>query len=522
MAKKRLRKITKWMLYVHRYTGFALSLLFLFWFISGFVMMYKSFPYLSKSESLERTASIPGQNAFVESSALIENIADLDKEEVHSIEIVSLLDRPVYRMQSKKGDFHCFFADTGEQVPSVDTKEAKQIVDDFIKGEYTIKKVEPLDKLDQWTPRTRFLPYLPAYKVYLEDGKGTVCYVSSVTGEIFQKVNCADKIWAWLGAIPHWIYFKDLRIQTQLWRDVVVGLSILGVVMCVAGLYMGIVRVRRKRQNQFAFSPYKKVWFKWHHYTGFTFGLITFTWILSGLFSMNPWKWSPSRSLSEEAQFHWQGGSLSPEWFIISPSEALRTFNERQAVRVLEFIQFGGRPYYRATLSDGATRLFQADGNSDQWTANLSNEAYLNQIQALHPEATGLQIAELTDYDAYYYDKHRTRPLPVLKVDINDSANTSYYITHKTAEVQLRYEDTSRLNRWLYHGLHSLDFPGLFFRRPLWDIVVIILLLGGSSVSVTGLVLTGKWIKRKMRRSKRLSLTKYARQSLVNRTKTYR
>ena len=511
MTKKRLGKLTKWMLYVHRYTGFVLSLLFLFWFISGFVMMDKGFPYLGKSESLRRMSSIPSQKPFLEPGAFSENAAGLDWQNVHSIQIVSLLGRPVYRLQSTDGDFACYYADTGEKVPTLSTGEAKQIVDDFMKGEYAIKKVEPMHKLDQWTPRTRFLPYLPAYKVYLDDGQGTVCYVSSVTGEVFQQVNLADKTWAWLGAIPHWIYFKDLRIQTQLWRDVVVGLSLLGVVMCIAGLYMGIVRIKRKRHKQWAFSPYKKAWFKWHHYTGFIFGLITFTWILSGLFSMNPWKWSPSRSLSKEAMYQWQGGALSPGLFIINPSKALSAFNQinkRKEVRELVFIQFGGRPYYRANLADGSTSLFQADGYPGQWVDGLSTEAYLDQVQALHPEAAGLQVTELTDYDAYYYDKHRTKPLPVLKVDINDKANTSYYINPKTSEVMLKYENTSRINRWLYHGLHSLDFPALFFRRPLWDIVVIVLLLGGTSVSITGLVLTWKWIKRKMLRGKRLSLTK--------------
>ncbi len=113
MAKKRLKKLTKWMLCVRRYTGFALCLLFFFWFISGFVMMYKSFPYLSKSESLERTASIPIQKVFSEPAALIENAAGLNKENLHSFKIVSLQDRPVYRLQSKEGDFHCFFCRYG-------------------------------------------------------------------------------------------------------------------------------------------------------------------------------------------------------------------------------------------------------------------------------------------------------------------------------------------------------------------------------------------------------------------------
>lgn len=45
-----------------------------------------------------------------------------------------------------------------------------------------------------------------------------------------------------------------------------------------------------------------------------------------------------------------------------------------------------------------------------------------------------------------------------------------------------------RWNRWLYHGLHSLDCPFLYNRRPLWDIVLIVLSAGGLVLSATTLV----------------------------------
>jgi hypothetical protein len=45
-----------------------------------------------------------------------------------------------------------------------------------------------------------------------------------------------------------------------------------------------------------------------------------------------------------------------------------------------------------------------------------------------------------------------------------------------------------RLNRWLYHGLHSLDPAWLRDRRPLWDVVVIALSLGGTAGVATSLV----------------------------------
>jgi hypothetical protein len=46
-------------------------------------------------------------------------------------------------------------------------------------------------------------------------------------------------------------------------------------------------------------------------------------------------------------------------------------------------------------------------------------------------------------------------------------------------------ERSSRWNRWLYHGFHSLDFPFMYYKRPLWDIVMIVLSIGGIAMSVT-------------------------------------
>jgi hypothetical protein len=57
-----------------------------------------------------------------------------------------------------------------------------------------------------------------------------------------------------------------------------------------------------------------------------------------------------------------------------------------------------------------------------------------------------------------------------------------------------------RWNRWLYHGLHSLDFPFLYNRRPLWDIVLIVLSAGGLVLSATTLVPSWRRLARHARR----------------------
>ena len=60
--------------------------------------------------------------------------------------------------------------------------------------------------------------------------------------------------------------------------------------------------------------------------------------------------------------------------------------------------------------------------------------------------------------------------------------------TPTAASFFARKSASRALNRWLYHGLHSLDFPFLYYRRPLWDVVVIALSLGGLGLTLTTVV----------------------------------
>ncbi len=113
----------------------------------------------------------------------------------------------------------------------------------------------------------------------------------------------------------------------------------------------------------------------------------------------------------------------------------------------------------------------------------------------------------LEDYDAYYYDRRGTRPLPVLRVRFDDPQQTWLYLDPGRGAIVLKEERLTRLNRWLYHGLHSLDFPFLYAKRPLWDIVVILLSVGGIVLSVTTVSQSWRRLRRHARRFDRPGLT---------------
>ena len=51
------------------------------------------------------------------------------------------------------------------------------------------------------------------------------------------------------------------------------------------------------------------------------------------------------------------------------------------------------------------------------------------------------------------------------------------------------YSEGARWNRWLYNGLHSFDLPWLYRYRPAWDVVVLVLMVGGTALCVTSVVI---------------------------------
>ena len=73
----------------------------------------------------------------------------------------------------------------------------------------------------------------------------------------------------------------------------------------------------------------------------------------------------------------------------------------------------------------------------------------------------------------------------MLRVRYADANETWLYLDPERGGIVQRSGNVSRLRRWLYQGFHSLDFPFLYFKRPLWDIVVIVLSIGGTVLSFT-------------------------------------
>jgi len=114
----------------------------------------------------------------------------------------------------------------------------------------------------------------------------------------------------------------------------------------------------------------------------------------------------------------------------------------------------------------------------------------------LMPNAALTMRQRLETPDAYWYSHHQQRVIPVLRAGFDDDAHTWFHIDPVTGEILGRTDDSRRTYRWLFNALHSFDYALLLQYRPAWDITVWLLSLIGLTVSVSGVVIGWRYLRR--------------------------
>jgi hypothetical protein len=515
---------TRVILYTHRWLGMAGGLLFLMWFVTGIVMMYARMPYLASEDRLMRLSALDLSSARMAPAEAARSL-NLSPERV---QVGMLGDRPVYRFVDG-AQWTTVFADSGQPLRGLTPAETMSLVRRFApEHASTVRYDVYLKDADQWTLQMRSL--LPMHRVALGDFEDTRLYISDRTAEAVMKTTRSDRRWAYLGAVPHWIYFTSLRRHTELWTRVVMWLSIAGCVLSLTGLGWGLWRYsprsRYRLKGVRSHTPYTGL-LRWHHYAGLVFGLTTFTWILSGCLSLDPWNWHPGTAPAQWQQEAVAGGQLRlNDLTTARMREGLAVIASSFAPGELEVVQFQGELFllgYGVPSADQARqrsstdlpafplpvrpvehRLVSMSTPENGTFTRFDDGAVLAAARVAMPGTAIEEAVWLQEYYPYYYDRDGRRPLPVLRVRYSDSARTWLYLDPQRGVIVQKEEQLSRANRWLYHGLHSFDFPFLYDRRPLWDVVVIVLSLGGILLSATTMLPAWQRVWRQLQRLARI------------------
>ncbi|MYD86280.1 MAG: hypothetical protein F4137_03530 [Acidobacteria bacterium] len=510
-SRRGLQTVVRWLILIHRYLGIPLSALFVVWFASGIVMMYTGdMPRLTPELRLERLPALDFDRIVLAPAAAARQAYLSPTPQRASL--LTVMDRPAYRF-----DGVTVFADTGERLGEVGPTAAAAVASRFTgRPPGAVEYAGTLAEPDQWTLVER--RQLPLHKLAIDDDAGTELYVSPRTAEVAMLTTRRSRALAWMGAIPHWIYFTALRTNQPLWYDIVVWTSTLGCLLAVIGLVLGVTQFRWRQPRGDNRStggirsriPYAG-WMRWHYLTGVVFGLVTLTWVFSGLLSMDPYAWNNASGL-DVPRHALSGGPLDLASFAAVDGGAWERVAGGQPVKEIELLRIQDDPYYAVRVGAGPEetagvspeRRANVDGGSGPSGPLLvaadtlvlreepfSTESLLKRLTAAVPGVPVVESELLADYDAYYYargySRDRQAPLPVMRVKFGDPMETWVYVDPVLGRVVAREHRFTRVERWLFNGLHSLDFAFWYDRRPLWDIGVIALSLGGLASSGIGL-----------------------------------
>ena len=495
------------MILTHRYLGIPLSALFVLWFASGIVMLYAGgMPSLTPQLRLERLPALDLSRVRLTPAAAAER-AHLRRAPALA-SLLMVMDRPAYRFGGAT-----VFADTGALLDDIEPADARAVVSRFTGlADVDVQYVGTLRQADQWTLAQR--REMPVHRFRVDDAAGSELYVSPRTAEVTVLTTRRSRALAWIGTIPHWLYFTALRVNQPLWYGTVVWTSTLGCVLVVIGLVLGVTQFRWRRRGEAARPggsvaariPYAG-WMRWHYLTGVVFGVFTLTWLFSGLVSMEPYAWTNASGLDVPRDV-FTGGPVELDRFPAMDPDQWARLTGGRALKEVDFLRIQDDPYFAVRLAPApaedvdAERLHQpydVTGQvepgrllvaADTMTVRdgaFSVESLIARLTAAVPGVSLVESALLTEYDSYYYSRDRQTPLPVLRVKFADAADTWFYVDPKMSRVLASVHRFNRVERWLFNGLHSLDFGFWYDRRPLWDIGMIALSLGGLASSGIGL-----------------------------------
>lgn len=491
-------KLRNLMLLTHRWLGVVVSLLFVMWFVSGMVLMYWPYPSYSEDERLAhltplRQDKLPSGELLTSLRPKLDSLAN---GKPYTLSWVSSLYQGNHFVLSILGESSILLNSEGDTLPppTLGQVELEQVA-----GLWGAKleRVDTIRDLDQWVPFARLEPELPFYRLSL-DHDGRQVYLSSMDGRILTEHTRAERIAAWCGAIPHWVYFTFLRRNAPLWRLVIQILSGIGILMIIAGLYIGIDVYRRSRTARGYRSPYKKPSYYLHHILGTLGGFFIFAWIVSGFMSVSDlpeWMTGPADNTMTERL---SNNSLSPQRYLVSLDSLMVRHPQ---TRELTWRSVNNAPFIELTQPDGSPICYRGDRHLEAGL-DLSKEEAIDYIRGARGSEFAYTAELLEHYDSHYVNRHHSLPLPVYRIEVDDPEHHVAYLDPSTLKLKLTNRN-QRWERWVYTKPHGWQFAFLVERPWLWTIVMWTLLILGLTVSVTGVILSYKAIIRSMRKRKR-------------------
>ncbi|WP_191850723.1 PepSY-associated TM helix domain-containing protein [Stenotrophomonas sp. SXG-1] len=493
----------RWTYLVHRWLGIGGCLLMLLWFVSGMVMLFIGYPKLTPGERLAALPVLGDARGWQGLSALPAAV----QAEPEAVALTTLRGEPAYVVRSG-GNLGAWSARTGQVLLPVSAQHAEASAAQFAGGQAFVGAMR-VDE-DRWTHSRALDAHRPLYRVEVGGAQPGDLYVSSHTGEVVLDAPHVQQRWSYVGAWLHWLYFLRMQSVDPVWTWVVIVLSALCTVAAISGIVVGVWRWRfRGHYRSGAKTPYVESWMRWHHLIGLVAAAFVFTWIFSGLMSMNPWGvLSSTREAIDSGRY--RGGTVAVDGALGEPT-ALLTAVEAERFKPVEiqWRRIGGELFAVLLDGQGETRIVSGS-NGHLQVARLLPAGWLQQ------KVRALSDAPMQGYwvqhaaDAYFYPRApeamngaAVRRFPVAVVDFGDAEATRVYLDLATGDPLLTMGYRERLGRWLFYFLHSWDLPAMLRFDTARLAVLLLLSVAGTALCATATVIGCRRLRMKLRRRRR-------------------
>jgi hypothetical protein len=491
-------QLKRTLIFLHRWMGVVLCLLFFLWFSSGIAMIYWEYPLVSPDDRLARSEPLDPSKVHLSPAEAYARLAT-DLPPPVQARLTVFDSRPAYKFGSG-ADQVIVYADDGQLQTEFQPELTRRIAAAWTAQSGARATEEENAPLDQWTVYEGFAALRPLRKYTWPNGDRV--YVSTQNGEVAQFTTRASRLGAYLGPIPHWLYFTPLRKNGQRWTSLVIWASGFATALAIIGIAVGVSIYSPARRYRYRDAPSALPyvgWKRWHSILGLVFGVFACTWTFSGMLSMDPfpvWQGEQRNMIRSRFDRAARGDGINLAAFASKPPQQALA-DAGAGIKQLELASVFGNPAYLASTSPNETRIVPVHGQP--FSKFDTHEIVSALANAASPYSVS-QVRTVTEYESYYLDRRHRLPLPVLYAQLDDPQRSGFYIDPSTARIVQSYNSRSRRNRWLYHGLHSIDLPLLYAHRPAWDILVLALMLGGASLSFTSVLLSWAVLCRKLHR----------------------
>jgi uncharacterized iron-regulated membrane protein len=463
----------------HRWLGVVFCLLFAMWFLSGAVLHFVPYPELTEAERLARSPRVDLSRVAITATDAIGRTPDAS-----GLRLVGILGRPAYILEPLSAPVVTVGADTGIRLPMLSRTEAVAVATAFqasVQASVATSVDGPL-RYDQWIVGGQFDSYRPFYRVTFNDQRATILYVSARSGEVLQRTTFKERAWNWCGANIHWIYFSALRINWSVWDGVVWWLSLVGILVASAGIWLGIVRlmaVRRMRKK--GLTPFRG-WLGWHHRIGLVCGIFVVTWIVSGWLSMDHGRIFSTGTPSAEQVSRFRGMSLRA----IAEGVSLASIRAAGPASQILMGAIAGHPFL-ASQGVGPPRLTRTEPLANVSSGTIPQPLLIAGIKSAWPGYPVTAAQPVREDNLYSLAESMTPETMMIQVGGRNAVDV--YVDPVAGRILTVMDPSRRAYAWIFYALHTFKFPALTTRPVLRHIAVLVPLGAGLLFCVTAVVI---------------------------------